>query len=305
MKKKFKLNPEDTLTQQRLFWLVNGILFLFAVVLIGIICSKENYYVNWSPEGFKFFLSEFAFPVSILALIIPATALIATMHRSSQLSTQINLLMQQNNFANYYKHYEMFKSYYEDLRSSEDKLEENKCDAIYRRLFPNSKKGDYYIDKTLLKNINKLSREYLEILSRISKNEEITYFEFVMISSDIVFRLNDAWGAYWLVPMDFGNQILERISGIDEEKVVAANYKNISAKFINADKEEVIFEKVLKYFRLIAKLMEFEISLGDDELSSDLYEFMNKELIYSMKVDEQRIASRKVHFGIGPKRGRM
>ncbi|WP_339686621.1 hypothetical protein [uncultured Nonlabens sp.] len=296
MKKIFKLNPENTLTQQWLFWLVNGILFLFALILIGIIWNKGNYYINWSPEGFRFFISEFAFPISILAIIIPATALIATMHRSSQLSTQINLLMQQNNFANYYKHYEMFQSYYAELCNDNDILNEKKCDKIYRRLFPNSKKGDYSVDITLLKSINKLSKEYLEILEKLNNNEKITYFEFILFSSDIVFKISESWGGYWLTPMEFGNTIIKTIPDIDESKVEPISVGNISAKFINADSEDVIFEKTLNYFKLIAKLLEFEITLGNDDLSNDLYLLINKQLVMFERADEKRIASRIIHF---------
>lgn len=296
MKKNFKLNPENTLTQQRLFWLVNGILFLFALVLIGIICIQKKYYINWSPEGFRYFLSEFSFPISILAIIIPATALIATMHRSSQLSTQIYLLMQQNNFANYYKHYEMFQSYYLELCKDYDILNEKKCDKIYRRLFPNSKKGDYYVDKTFLKNINKLSKDYLDMLEKLNNNEKITYFKFIHFSSGIVSKISAIWGGHWLSPMDFGNTILATIPGIDENKVEPVIIGNMSAKFIQADSEEIIFEKTHKYFKLIAKLLEFEISLNNDDLSVDLNTLINKELAYTAKKGEERIASRLIHF---------
>jgi len=305
MNRTLKLKPEYTLTQQWLFWLVNGILILFALVLIGIIFFKGHYCVDWSPRGFKYFLSEFAFPISILALIIPATALIATMHRSSQLSTQINLLTKQNIFANYYKHYEMFKDYYEDLMSTEDKLEEKKCDTIYRRLFPNSKQGNYDVDEVLLQNVNKLSREYLRILNRVSENSNLTYLEFVLASSDIVSALNETWGAYWLTPMDFGNKVSNTLPDVDEKDIEPATYNNISVKFIEADKEEIIFEKTLKYFSLLAKLFEFEISIGNNEITSDLYELISKELMYSMKVEEKRIANRIVHFGIAKKTMRL
>jgi hypothetical protein len=305
MKKIFKLNPENTLTQQSLFWLVNGILFLFALILIGIIWNKGNYYINWSPEGFRFFLSEFAFPISILAIIIPATALIATMHRSSQLSTQINLLMQQNNFANYYKHYEMFQSYYKELCNDNEILNEKKCDKIYRRLFPNSKKGDYSVDKTLLKSINKLSKEYLEILEKLNNNEKITYFEFILFSSDIVFKIGESWGGYWLTPMEFGNTILKTIPDIDENQVEPVTLGNISAKFIDADSEDIIFEKTLDYFKLIAKLLEFEISLDNDDLSNDLYLLINKQLVMFERADEKRIASRIIRLVTATKQEKL
>lgn len=296
MKKIFKLNPENTLTQQSLFWLINGALFLFAIVLIGFILYQKNYSLNWSPEGFRFFLSEFAFPISFLALVIPATALIATMHRSSQLSTQINLLMQQNNFANYYKHYEMFKTYYAELCNDNEILNEKKCDKIYRRLFPNSKQGDYYVDKSLLKIINKLSKEYLDVLEKLNNNEKVTYFEFILFSSDIIFKISETWGGYWLSPMDFGNTILGTIPNVDESKVESITVGNISAKFIDADDEEVIFEKTLNYFQLIAKLLEFEISLENDNLSKDLYTLINKQLVMVERDGEKRIASRNIRF---------
>src|SRR5690606_9860688 len=121
--------------------------------------------------------------------------------------------------ANYYKHYEMFKSYYEELCSDNDILNEKKCDKIYRRLFPNSKQGDYYVDKAFLKTIDKLSKEYLGVLEKLNNNEKVTYFEFIIFSSDIIFKISEAWGGYWLSPMDFGNTILKTIPGFDESKV--------------------------------------------------------------------------------------
>lgn len=296
MKSIFKIKPEKTLTQLSLFWLINGVLFLFALVITGIILYKGNYYIDWSPEGFRFFLSEFAFPISILAIIIPTTALIATMHRSSQLSTQINLLMQQNNFANYYKHYEMFKSYYTELCNDNDILNKKKCDKIYRRLFPNSKKGDFYVDKKLLKSINKLSKEYLDVLERLNKNEEITYFEFILFSSDIIFKIGEVWGGYWLTPMEFNITVLKTIPDIDETKIEPVTVGNITAKFVDADDEDIIFEKTLKYFQLIAKLLEFEIILDNDELTNFLNILINKELMLVDSNGKKRIASRKIRF---------
>lgn len=296
MKRFFKLNPEKTLTQQPLFWIVNGILFLFALVLMGIIYFKGIYYIDWSPKGFKLFLSEFGFPISILAIIIPVTALIATIHRSSQLSKQISLLTKQNNFANYYKHYEMFKSYYLELCRDNEILNEKEGGEIYRSLFPNSKSGDYFFDKTLLQTINKLSKDYLEILEKLNNKEEVTYLEFILISSEIVLKINQAWGAYWVIPTDFGNQILSTIPGVDENEVKSVTFGGFSAKFIDSDHEDIIFEKTLSYFKLIAMLLEFEISLKNEDLAENLYSLINKEIVMCERSQEKRIASRNIYF---------
>ena len=199
----------------------------------------------------------------------------------------------------------MFQSYYKELCNDNEILNEKKCDKIYRRLFPNSKKGDYSVDKTLLKSINKLSKEYLEILEKLNNNEKITYFEFILFSSDIVFKIGESWGGYWLTPMEFGNTILKTIPDIDENQVEPVTLGNISAKFIDADSEDIIFEKTLDYFKLIAKLLEFEISLDNDDLSNDLYLLINKQLVMFERADEKRIASRIIRLVTATKQEKL
>lgn len=302
--KRFNLDPRKNLTEQPLFWLVNGIISLFAIILVGVILNKGSYSIDWSPDGFRFFLFEFGFPISILAMIIPATALIATIHRSSQLSSQINQLMHQNNFANYYKHYEMFRTYFLELCSENPILNEKKSDNIYRRLFPNSRQGNYYIDESFLNGMDIISKEYLEMLKKI-EDGKITYFEFIFFSSNIISKISEIWGGYWMTPMEFGNTILKTIPGIDDKKVKFATYGNIKAKFIKADYEDKIFEKTLNYFKLISKLLEFEISLDNKPITNNLNLLINKELVMVSDTDEKRIANRTIHFVTRTKQERL
>jgi len=174
MKRIFKLNPEKNLTHQWPFWLINGILFLLAIILTVIIVSKGNYYPDWSPKGFKLFLSDFGFPMSISALIIPASALIATMHRSSQLSTQINLLMEQNNFANYYKHFEEFEKYLSKISNSDnEEFFKGRVIDIYRKFFPDARNGSYRIDSDLSIFLDRQAEELISLFEGIENGGDL------------------------------------------------------------------------------------------------------------------------------------
>ena len=301
----FSLNPEKSLIEQPVFRLVNILLITFSLILTIIIYIKGNYAFEWSPFGFNYFLSQFSFPLSILALTIPINIIIATLHRSIQTNTQIDLLSQQHNFANYYKHYEMFKIYYNDLSEQYKILKNVKSSIIYKRLFPNSRKGIYHVDKHLLFEITNLSKEYLQLLERMNEESNVTYLDFVMISSDIILNLSNAWGGYWLTPKDFGNTFMENITGIDSDKVKTATYGNLSCKFIKADTEDIIFEKVVKYFSLIAKLIEFEIDLETSDDVSYLNKLINKEVLLVNTEVDKRIASRFISMFIRTKENKF
>ncbi len=289
-----KLDPEKSLFHQPIFLVTNVVFLLFSIFLIFLIQCEGNYSANWNPEGFKYFLSEFSFPIRILAILIPINLIIATIHRSLQTTIQISILTQQNRFANYYKHYEMFQSHFSELSKEFEILNEKKDSKIYRRLFPSSKSGSFQVDKKFLKTINDLSKDYLDLLEKLNRNEQISYLEFNMISSNIILSLNTSWGGYWLSPMDFGNTIHSKIDDIDENEVEAATYGNITAKFITADREEVIFEKVLKYFRVLARLVEFELDLETSEQTKYLNELINKEIVFYQAHGDDRIASRSI-----------
>jgi len=171
MKKIYKLNPEKNLTHQWSFWLINGVLFLFAMILICIIVCKGDYSPDWSPKGFKLFLSDFGFPISILALIIPASALIATMHRSTQLSTQINLLMNQNNFANYYKHLEEFEKYINaEILEREKELIEGGTLKVYRCCFPETRNGIYDVNSRFVAKLERITKSIFDDLHEAASN---------------------------------------------------------------------------------------------------------------------------------------
>jgi hypothetical protein len=306
MSKLFKLDPEQNLTHQWPFWLTNGVLFIASFSLSMVILYKGDYSADWSPVGFRTFLYDFGFPISIAALIIPASALIATMHISSQLSTQINLLMQQNNFANYYKHYEMFEKHFKMLQTEEELLNGKNCFRIYKRLFQESNNGNYNVNKNLLVELNALSEEYYLFLKSLeSVDKTVNYFDFLSFSGGVLIRLNRIWEEPWYIPLqNFSKTLTEEVRA-DIGEVEPIIREGVKVRFMDAEPEEVITDRILNYFNLIKKIIEFDINFREEEIVKDYYSLMCTSLAATVRGVDHRIANRKIQLMFAHDRERL
>jgi len=124
-------------------------------------------------------ISDFKIPIAILAIIFPSAAFAVSLHRSKQTEVQIALLMNQNNFNNYFKHLEEFSKYigkYEGVIRI--KSEDLFVEELHSYLFNDSLEGKYnpckaYVDSDKIIKIefkdkikeasNKLTRNLTEL----------------------------------------------------------------------------------------------------------------------------------------------
>lgn len=131
------------------------IIFIIAVVLSIYIISTSNLVYKEGYEGINNLFTIFKAPLAFIALLVPIGAIYAVQHRSEQTKIQINLAMNQNDFANYYKHIEEFEKYIKayNLGVFGDTRK------IHYLLFPKARKGDFELDATV---INSLFKESLK-----------------------------------------------------------------------------------------------------------------------------------------------
>jgi len=161
---KMKLDPKRNLLKQPVFWIVNMFLLVVSGFIAVSIIQNGEYSLSLTVSGFRMFMNDFKFPITISALIIPASALIATIHRSEQLSTQIGLLMDQNNFANYYKHFEEFEKYLERQFKNRDKRAiDGREYEVYRSFYTKAREGDYQPSVLLIDSLGANARAIINI----------------------------------------------------------------------------------------------------------------------------------------------
>lgn len=159
-----KLNSTTNLLKQPIFWIVNMLLISTSIFVAVMIYRDGLYSWSLSVSGFKLFMNDFKFSIAISALIIPASALIATMHRSEQLSKQIELLMGQNNFANYYKHLEEFEKYLvKQYTKKVDIGVKGRENEIYRCFYGKARDGDYRPNPTLINSLELNARMAIDL----------------------------------------------------------------------------------------------------------------------------------------------
>lgn len=95
-----------SLGHQRLFWVAIFLpIFLFAY--FGWFYWKGLDF-QWNSEGFSHFIAVSKFPLTLLALILPFTALVTSWHRSIQTAKQIEETQVKNTADLYYAHLKFF-----------------------------------------------------------------------------------------------------------------------------------------------------------------------------------------------------
>ncbi|MEW8034830.1 MAG: hypothetical protein AB2817_02085 [Candidatus Thiodiazotropha sp.] len=139
-----EFNPNKSLIELPIFWITIIFLFGLSFIIALIIFSESDLFIDLTYEGFNNLFVFYRLPLTVLALIIPVIALIASNHRSEQTKAQILLASNQNVFSNYYKHIEEFEKYTSShLAVNSIRIENTRtCHSI---LFPNATMGVYKI----------------------------------------------------------------------------------------------------------------------------------------------------------------
>lgn len=106
-----------------------GVLFTFSAI------SNQNFSQCFSSDCINYFFDLYKYPLSIIGLAVPFSAIVAAIHRSDEASHQIDETLKQNMFNNYIKHKEEFTDLLEKL--------ESKCTCkfsdhinLYQKIFP-------------------------------------------------------------------------------------------------------------------------------------------------------------------------
>lgn len=154
-----------------LFWIS---LLLFPVIGIGsgIYASiSEGYKLSVSVIGFKNFYDIFQIPLLISGISIPLTALVVSTYRSKQMHDQMQLQLTQNIATNHYSRRAFFISEMLNLSDRHKGLNINYSN-LYKRIFPNSRKGDY----STINDINDALENLLRAISAMKSVENLNLY---------------------------------------------------------------------------------------------------------------------------------
>jgi hypothetical protein len=172
-KSKFDIDPLKSfydLPQLKYGVLVISFFSLISTTIIWIIDSPD---LLVSSEGFNNLFEIYKAPLGILAMVIPYIAFLATTHRSVQAkeqieatNKQISIIMNQNIFANYYKHVDEFGKYLESLNLIGKNIIKSK-NTLYNILYPNSKKGDYSFEPHIKNSLSSLNESFGELFNNL------------------------------------------------------------------------------------------------------------------------------------------
>ena len=173
-----------------------GFLIATSASLIAVIITVNGNYQNCgSAECFNFFIQQYKLPLGVLTLAIPIAALYAAQHRSILTIAQIAEAKKQNDFVNYYKHLEEFKTHINQMNFQNDI---NNYRSTHNILFSAATEGNYQIsDNTQKVIILKLSNLY-----KIFK--ELEEFSFKKFNNDIEKKQLYIYFLLLLVPILLG-----------------------------------------------------------------------------------------------------
>lgn len=160
MKNKLRFDPQKSLIELKVLWLVVGVFISFAIIVALIVGINSQITPDYSYAGFNHALVVFRVPLAILALIIPIVALLAANHRSEQTKEQIRVANEQNSFSNYYKHMEEFEKYLNKTWNS--KLHTSSPRKLHKALFPNARYGDFSVPASVWDSFDSMVTRFVE-----------------------------------------------------------------------------------------------------------------------------------------------
>lgn len=222
-------SPEKSLFSLPVVQWCAGVSALFAIVVTTAIAfSLRELPFDLTANGFNYFSDQFKVPAALLAIGFTLVGLCAANHRSEQTkkqiertsiqisltNNQINLTVEQNIFANHYKHLEEFEKYCTSIweRESDEcnemklKFEKNSTlmevygvmrpliDQKYLRgaytyIYPNSKKGDFRLSENFIEEIDRKIINIAKKYNQMAKNSAKGDFHGV---SNCIIEINDS-----------------------------------------------------------------------------------------------------------------
>lgn len=151
--------------------------FIIILLLFSLLCWKvasDNQLVlswNWTVQGMY---EWFRIPFWVLALLIPVIGLFNANHKSEQARAAMELTRSQNNFANYFKHFDEFKVHMKAVEISGDV----NLRAMHKIVFPMCTRGVHRPSDDFLKifinSRNLLFSQFIRLDGEQDKIIEIT-----------------------------------------------------------------------------------------------------------------------------------
>jgi len=164
-------NPNQSVLELKIFKVTLFVLIFLSILSAYFIATSLELKLSLTYEGFNNFFNVFKFPLSMLALIIPSVALIATNHRSEQTREQIRVTNNQNNFTNYYKHIEEFDKYHMQVNKVDKFILSYDIRYLHSVIFDQSKGGIYEPNKQLMSEMVLYSHSVFKLFS-LAKNDD-------------------------------------------------------------------------------------------------------------------------------------
>lgn len=175
------------LIELKLFWIALGFPIILGLGLGISIDYCNNLTFDLTNHGLNTFLEYFKIPLSIAGISVPATALVAAIHRSEQTLITIQESKRQNTFSNALKHREEFIKLLKEMETELDITFFDKY-KFYRTLFKNNTNNNF--DKTTdIDWFNYHVKKLTELTKRASKKLDDMQIEGIFVDS---FKLSDA-----------------------------------------------------------------------------------------------------------------
>lgn len=192
-------------------WSAGFFAALAMLSFVAIAINNRHYPFDFSGQGFNQFAIYFKVPTGFLAIGFTLVGLCAANHRSEQSKEQMALTANQNIFTNHYKHLEEFEKYckarYEHIQTELRKDQESRAKhkwliaesswpdahiiptryrAVYGKIFPDSKSGDFAISNEYLGEIEVFIEQVSGLLAQFSAPDAIQWSKAVIPLCDTV-----------------------------------------------------------------------------------------------------------------------
>lgn len=161
-------DPGKSLFDLLIFKVIVTIPVVISIVLYIIIVENLNLVFDFSYEGIKNAIEYFRIPISFLGMLIPVVGIASMIHRSNQISFQINQLVKQNIITNYVSNKNEFVKHYVNNLSV---LKSTDYYLSYGVIYNNSMNGDYSVDKIIYVKYENLLNLYFDVFDKLKTDE--------------------------------------------------------------------------------------------------------------------------------------
>lgn len=188
------MTPSQRLFRTRPFQASLFIPILISAALALCINCSEGLSFNFSARGIENLWQYHKLSLAILGVIFPATALVASHHRSIQSAEQITQQNSQNLLSNHFRHVEEFVKAWEEQTASNSKNSSFSLRALHHSIFPNTLNGDFRISQEWADSIRNIIQSWWAAHASAKNNEPVSYIE---------------------VPLKHAQQCLQELAGIE------------------------------------------------------------------------------------------